>query len=560
LEKKRAALGTDLLPKWRLNLGTYQSRVEARIAAWERDHFASRLWSKDPTLWSPGPVSELTDRLGWLELPEKMPEESKGLMAFAEKAKAEGIGQVALLGMGGSSMAAEIFQATFGNTEGYPQLVVLDSTHPASVRAVETGCDLKRTLFIVSSKSGTTTETLSFFRYFWRRMGQVVKRPGHHFVAITDAGTPLDRLARGRGFRAVFNAPADVGGRYSALTVFGLVPAALIGVDLQSLLDQARKMAEVSAFCVPVAHNPGLTLGATLGELALTGRDKLTLLTSPSLAPLPYWIEQLIAESTGKEGRGIVPIVDEPMGPPALYGADRFFVYLRMAGDENSGVEGRLEALEAAGHPVVRFDLVERAELGQEFFRWEVAVAAAGAVLAIHPFNQPDVELAKELARKAMEREEGSEREAEILSGAQREDIEQALKSWLKSSRPGDYISLQAYLSPTPEVAEALQGIRLTLRDRRRVATTSGYGPRFLHSTGQLHKGGPNTGLFLQLVDDPIEDLKIPETDHSFGALIQAQALGDFQALKQRGRRVLRVHLGRDVAGGLQRLADLLSI
>ena len=561
LEEKREVLLAGQVAREQLSLGRYQSAVEKRVRAWQADRFACRLWKKEPTLWFPQPVPEITDRLGWLNLPEMMHERLDDLLGFAAEVKAEGMTHVVLLGMGGSSLAPEVFQRSFGHASGYPALSVLDSTHPAAVQAVEDRVDLPRTLFLVSSKSGATTESLSFFRYFWQKMSHLNKSPGRHFIAITDPGTPLEKLARERGFRRVFQAPADVGGRYSALTVFGLVPAALIGVDVHRLLDRAWRMAEASAFCVTGSENPGLALGATLGELALAGRDKITFLASSPLAALPAWIEQLIAESTGKDGKGILPIADEPLRSPQAYGQDRLFVSLSLAGGPDADAQKQLAALEAAGHPVVRLNLAEMADLGQEFFRWEVAVAASGAVLGIHPFNQPDVQLAKELARKAMGQKSGKAEKAsngaEPISVTQRERLDQAVKAWLAGIQSGDYISLQAYLAPTPESTAALQEIRRILGDRSQAATTLGYGPRFLHSTGQLHKGGPNTGVFLQLVDEPGEDLAVPETDYTFGALIHAQALGDFMALTQRGRRILRVNVGKDAAKGLRQLAEV---
>ncbi|MBI2089887.1 MAG: phosphoheptose isomerase, partial [Deltaproteobacteria bacterium] len=466
-----------------------------------------------------------------------------------------------LLGMGGSSLAPEVFQRTFNEQAGYRELIVLDSTHPAAVRAVEAQLDLRRTLFLVSSKSGTTTETLSFFRYFWNKARPLTDHPGKQFIAITDPGTSLDKLAGERGFRRVFHAPPDVGGRYSALTVFGLVPAALIGVDVQRVLDSAWRMVEASAFCVSESDNPCAILGATLGELALAGRDKVTFIASSSIQALPIWIEQLIAESTGKDGKGIVPVVGEPIGSPDVYGEDRLFVYLEMAGEDDSDLRRRVEALEEAGSPVVHTRLFEKADIGQEFFRWEVAVAAAGAAIGIHPFNQPDVELAKELARKAMEasgKEGKAVQSPDLVSAAKRDELKGAIQAWLALAKSGDYIALQAFLQPGSETTDALEQIRVALRERNKLATTFGYGPRFLHSTGQLHKGGPNTGLFLQLVDEIEGDLGVPEASYTFGQLIQAQALGDYRALKQRGRRVLRVSLGRNVAEGLKAMLECL--
>jgi len=464
--------------------------------------------------------------------------------------------------MGGSSLAPEIFQKTFSNAPGYPELIVFDSTHPSAIRSIMDKLDLNRTLFLVSSKSGTTLETLSLFRYFWNQVSFIKEEPGRHFIAITDPGTPLMKLAQERGFRKVFQSNPDVGGRYSAFTEFGLVPAAMIGMDIHRLLDRAWIASENCAFCVSEEKASGFVLGATLGELARS-RDKLTLLTSSSLRSFPDWLEQLIAESTGKDGKGIVPIVNEPSASPYDYGDDRFFVSLSLEGDDTGELEDRMAALEKLGHPVVRINLREKFDLGKEIYYWEIAVALAGSVLGIHPFNQPDVQLAKDFTRMVMEKKsdigEKGYADVETLSIDEPEVLAKTLKSWIDQVRPGHYIALQAYLSPTPKITRALQNVRLELLKRTGLATTVGFGPRFLHSTGQLHKGGPNNGLFLQIIDEPQVDLPIPETNYSFGTLIKAQALGDYQALKQKGRRVLRVNLERNAKGALESMVELIQ-
>jgi len=536
--------------------GALTQHVAARLEQWGREDVGRRLWARDYRLWSPTPQPEITDRLGWLELPEQMHEEAAALRQFAEQIRSEGMTAVVLLGMGGSSLAPEVFAQVLGPASGFPRLLVLDSTHPAAIRAVERSVDLARTLFIVSSKSGTTIETLSFFRYFWHRLGNAAQR-GRQFVAITDPGTPLETLARERGFRQVFRARPDVGGRYSALSHFGLVPAALLGIDVHRLLDRAWEMAEACAFCVPVAENPALQLGALLGEAALAGRDKLTFAGSPRLGPLGTWLEQLVAESTGKDGRGIVPVEGEPLAPAHAYGSDRIFVWFELAGETLQDVAVR--DLAGAGYPVVRVCLSDLYDLAQEFFRWEMAVAAAGSVLGIHPFNQPDVQLAKDLARRAMQGSGSLTGEDDLTAVADDETLREEFARWAAGLEPGQYIALQAYLQPEPAVTAALQQLRLRLRDRFRVATTLGYGPRFLHSTGQLHKGGPASGRFLQLVDDAQPDVPVPETDFSFGQLIRAQARGDAEALRQRGRQVLRVNLGSDALAGLRQLESVLD-
>jgi len=479
-----------------------------------------------------------------------------------EQIKGEGKTHVVLLGMGGSSLAPEILQKTFGNARGYPELIVLDSTHPDAVAAVEARLGLKQTLFIVSSKSGTTLETLSFFRYFWNRVGTQTEAAGDHFAAITDPETPLQKIAEERKFRQIFQSASDVGGRFSAFTDFGLVPGALIGLDIRRLLDRGWMAAEDNAFCVSEDEASGLILGAALGELA-QNRDKLTFLTSTSLRKFPDWIEQLIAESTGKDGRGILPVVDEPHVSPDYYGQDRFFVCFAVEGDDRENLEEQLSGLDRAHQPIVRIHLREKIDLGREIFRWEIAVASAGSVLGIHPFNQPDVQLAKDFAREVMEKEEevGKESESpeEAWSVEESGILEKTLKDWIDQAGPLDYIALHAYLPPSSEMTTALQELRLELLHRTKCATTLGYGPRFLHSTGQLHKGGPNRGLFLQIINEPSMDLSIPETEYSFGTLIKAQALGDYRALRQRGRRIIRVNLRKDTLGALDQLVRLIK-
>ncbi len=459
--------------------------------------------------------------------------------------------------MGGSSLAPEVFQETFDNAPGYPKLRVLDSTHPAAVKAVEREIDLARTIFLVSSKSGTTTETNSFFFYFWDKLKKLGADPGPHFVAITDPNTALEKLARERNFRAIFNTPEEVGGRYSALTLFGLVPAALIGVDIGAVLARAQRMSAACGAATADSSNPGMILGAALGELTLAKRDKVTFICSASLAAFPSWVEQLIAESTGKEKKGIVPVANEGVSAPEKYGSDRFFVYLRLAGDENHTLDRQVAALEANGHPVAQIDVNDKHDLGQEFFRWEFAVAAAGAALAINPFNQPDVQLAKDLSKKAMSESGASGTKfKDEIAAADSAVLSQAVSAWLGKKKARDYVVVQAYIEPSAENSSSLQALCATIQSRLGVATTLGFGPRFLHSTGQLHKGGPNSVLVLQIVDVPVDNLTVPETNYTFDALIQAQAIGDFTALKQRRRRGLRVNLGGDVAGGLTRLID----
>ncbi len=551
---------SDIQDRQAFQIGSYERAVGNRVGIWRDQDFVRRFWAKDHTLWFARKEPEIVDRMGWLHLPETKREKLDALNSFAERIRSERMVHVVLLGMGGSSLAPEVFQKTFGNAPGYPELIVLGSTHPDAVRSVEKRLNISQTLFLVSSKSGATLETLSLFRYFWNQAKQVSHRPGQHFVAITDPDTPLERVARERAFRTVFYAPPDVGGRYSAFTVFGLVPAALIGVDVQHLLEKCGAAAEENAFLADPGEASGFLLGAALGEMARE-RDKLTILTSPSLKSFPDWLEQLIAESTGKSGKGLIPVADEPRIAAEEYGQDRVFVGFLQEGESNQELEGFMERLIALEHPVVRIRLTDAYDLGQEIFRWEVAVASAGAILGIHPFNQPDVQLAKELAKEAMSErsvDKTKDQQVEGIEVTDRTKLEHKLKSWIDRAQKGDYLGIQAYLAPNPSTTEALQSIRHALLKKTHLTTTLGYGPRFLHSTGQLHKGGPSSGLFLQLVDEPDQDLAVPETDFTFGALIQAQALGDLEALRQRDRRVIRVNLKQDVEAGLRLMEELI--
>ncbi len=562
--------------KQRINLGRYANVVKARQNSWTEANVTRRIWQKDATIWVPDKARaartpELTNRLGWLTIPEVMHDYLDTLSDFGNEIKGEGFTQVVLLGMGGSSLAPEVLMATFGNAPGYPPLTVLDSTHPASVQHVAKGVDLDKALFLVSSKSGTTTETLSFFKFFYDAVAAVKENPGQNFVVITDQGSPLETLAAEKELRRVFSSPPDVGGRYSALTYFGLVPAALIGINLHKLLDRAITMVHASHYRVPVADNPGLALGAAMGELALTGRDKITFFASPSIAAFGVWVEQLIAESTGKNDTGILPVADEKLEAPDRYGDDRLFVYLRMDGDENDLLDKGIDALEAAGHPVVRIALDEREDIGGEFFRWEMATAAAGAVLGINPFDQPNVEAAKVKARELLRafQETGRlpsdtplmvEGNIQVFGGTAKSarSMRDVFTDFLKLARHGDYAALMAYVPRIGDTDMILDGLRLALRDRLKIATTVGYGPRFLHSTGQLHKGDGNKGLFIQVTHTPESDLPIPGEPYSFGTLVTAQALGDHQALGERGRRLIRFHIKGDVTAGLKHLRDSL--
>jgi len=535
-------------------LGAYQADVEQALAELRDARVVARIWTHDHTVWKPDPA-EITNRLGWLHLPQTMRPQLADIAAFTAEVRAAGYTQSLLLGMGGSSLAPEVFSLALGGDGGL-RLDVLDSTDPGAVAARTRECDLRRTLFIVSTKSGGTVETLSFFKHFYNLVAAEAgaERAGEHFIVITDPGSTLEGLAREYRFRRAFLNDPTIGGRYSALSLFGLVPAALVGVDIERLLDRAGQGAE-SCRNPDVVANPGAYLGAVMGALAAAGRDKLTLVLSPEIASLGDWIEQLVAESTGKDGVGILPVVGESLAPPEVYGADRLFVAISLAGDSTS--DGALAALEAAGHPVVRLTMGDRYDLGLQFVVWEFATAVAGHLLGINPFDQPNVEAAKVLARRAVDTFKTTGRLPEVPAVLPRAAT---LRDFLAAARPGDYVALQAYLPPTAETNAALQALRSHLRQQTGLAVTVGYGPRFLHSTGQLHKGDGGRGLFVQFVGSGGPDVPIPDVAGqpgaalSFGTLIRAQANGDYGALQEAGRRVLRIDLGVDVAGGLRSL------
>ncbi|MGZ4141618.1 MAG: bifunctional transaldolase/phosoglucose isomerase [Actinomycetota bacterium] len=493
----------------RAPLGTLDDAVRARLEQMKSDDVIGRIWRHDHRVWKPEPT-EITDRLGWLAVMDAMCDHAEDLERFAKQAASDGLRTAVLCGMGGSSLAPEVFFRTFGSADGALELLVLDTTHPAAIARATAELPPEETLYVIASKSGTTLETLSHMEHFWSRT-----QDGSHFVAITDPGTPLEKLARERGFRRVFLNPPDIGGRYSALSFFGLVPAALIGAPVLELLDAADEMACACHASVPIEDNPAAWLGAVIGEAARAGRDKLTIVLPEAIASFGDWVEQLIAESTGKEGKGILPVVGEPLGKPDVYGADRLFVSMS----------------DLSLEPSVRLEDRGLAHFGAEFFRWELATAVAGAILGINAFDQPNVAGAKKAT-------------AEILDAGGSEPVGLDDLSILDGVRPGDYVAIQAFIDPTEENAAALQHARVALRDRLHVATTVGFGPRYLHSTGQLHKGGPNTGVFVQIVDEErTEDVPIPGKPFTFGALIDAQALGDLRSLRAAGRRVARTTL-----------------
>jgi glucose-6-phosphate isomerase len=553
------------LPHLTASLGDYKPSVEAAWSQLVEDRIIERIWEHDYTVWKPDPT-EITNRMGWLDIAARMLDNLDCLEALADDVRNDGYSHALLLGMGGSSLAPEVLRTTFGVREGFLDLAVLDSTDTDAVLGYADRLAPERTLFIVATKSGTTTETISFFKFFYSWMVKAVgeQQAGQHFVAITDPGTKLTTLAQDCNFRATFLNDPNIGGRYSALSYFGLVPAALIGVDLDLLLN--RSLTEAyhceGVDCPGGDTSRGALLGVVMSELAAAGRDKLTLITSPAIASFGDWVEQLVAESTGKEGKGILPVVGEPLGPPPAYGGDRYFVYLRLAGLRMAGDDGQDEALQAiqnAGHPVIQLQVRDPYDLGKQFFEWEMATAVAGHGLGINPFDQPNVEAAKVLARQMVA---AYIRTGDLPQSESWPPSAETMQAFLEQAQPNSYIALQAYVRPTPEADAALLALRVRLRDKYRLATTVGYGPSFLHSTGQLHKGDAGNGLFIQFIADSVREAEIPDkaglpdSSISFGILKAAQALGDAQALRNRDRPVIRFDLGTDVVMSLDRLAE----
>jgi glucose-6-phosphate isomerase len=576
----------------RLALGDGATAYGSAVDRARTEEWANRLFARDVTLWTTDPrVGEaISERLGWLDAPAHFADRTAGLEGFGDAVVDEGYTTAVVAGMGGSSLAPDVLHRTFGNLDGYLALRILDSTDPAAVAATLDDLDPLRTLVLIASKSGTTTEPNAFLAYAWARAEAALKavphhryeHPGAYFAAITDPGKSVEAIAHTDDFREVFTNPPDIGGRYAALTYVGLVPASLIGIDLDALLASASAMLGACREPDP-ALNPGLSLGLAIGTLATAGRDKLTFLADDEIASFGAWVEQLIAESTGKRGVGIVPVDLEPLGAITTYGSDRVFVRISMSGGTDGGREALAAAAEAAGHPVIRIDIADPIDLGAEFIRWEVATAIAGAVLGIDPFDQPNVEEAKQLTRERLEsvghgsdREERrapSEQAGPVASGdglvlhgdaalrltAGDGDVVGELARHLARRRPSAYLCLQAFIAPTPAADEAIARIRTLLRDRTGRATTAGYGPRFLHSTGQLHKGGAPIGWFLQLTSDHPVDREIPDWPYTFGQLIDAQAAGDFAAIESHDLPILRVHLGADPVAGLAALERALA-
>jgi transaldolase / glucose-6-phosphate isomerase len=585
VEKKREAVLGDAINRltYKLPDEAMTAVVHAALQDWQTNGKIRRLWAQDASLWTGADENRW---LGWLGITEDQLAHIDYLKQLAQEVQNLQFSHVLLLGMGGSSLCPEVMKLTFGQVEGFPELLVLDSTDPAQIRAVESQIDLTKTLFIVSSKSGSTLEPNIFKQYFFDRVQQALgtEAAGSRFIAITDPDSKMQQVAEDSQFRHIFFGLPCIGGRYSALSNFGMVPAAAMGVDVARFLDSAEEMVHSCAPSVPAVDNPGVVLGAVLGTLANQGRDKVTLITSPGVADLGAWLEQLLAESTGKEGKGLIPVDRELLGAPEVYGSDRIFIYIRLDSAPDPAQEKAIAALVPA-HPVVQIDISDPYQLGQEFFRWEIATAVAGSIMGIHPFNQPDVEASKIATRHLTEMYEiaGSlPAEAPILTEAgiqlftdaqnaaalskvlskesgKAPTLESYLHAHLSRLGAGDYFALLAYIEMNETHEAQLQAIRQTVRDSKRVATVLGFGPRFLHSTGQAYKGGPNSGVFLQITCDDAIDLPVPGQTYTFGVVKAAQARGDFQVLADRDRRALRVHLGSDVQAGLAALEMLIQ-
>lgn len=575
VSKKRQSLRHGDVPRQTAKLpAAVEKDVNAVLEDWRVHGKVRRLWAGDPSLWT---KSDEGKWLGWLGMPEAQQECRAVFEGVAEDIKAGGFEHALLLGMGGSSLCPEVLKMTFGKIPGFPELHVLDSTDPAQVLAVEKKIDLSRTVCIVSSKSGSTLEPNIFKQYFFDRMVQTLEIlhdawVGGRFVAITDPGSKMQEVGEEGLFRFIFFGLSSIGGRYSALSNFGMIPAAIMGLDVMKFLDSASEMVHSCASCVPPEDNPGVTLGAIMGVCANQGRDKVTLIASPGIRDLGAWLEQLLAESTGKAGKGIIPVDLEELGKPEVYGDDRLFAYLRLETAPDAAQDAAVAALEAAGQPVVRINVPDIYDLGQEFFRWEIATAVAGSVIGINAFNQPDVEASKIATKKITSayEEDGAlppetpiyegegvklftdDKNAEALKGNQ--SLADYLKAHVNRAGAGDYFCISAYLEMKPVHHEILQGFRHKVRDAKKVATCLGYGPRFLHSTGQAYKGGPNSGVFLQITHDDGINLPVPGQKYTFGVVKAAQARGDFEVLVERGRRALRVHLGTDVTAGLKQI------
>ncbi|MGP0019011.1 MAG: bifunctional transaldolase/phosoglucose isomerase [Candidatus Sulfotelmatobacter sp.] len=549
--------------------------VKVTTADWQSGGKMQRLWQRDAKLWT---GSDEANWLGWLDVVDEQIAQHDQLAKLAKEIQARGFQHVLLLGMGGSSLCPEVLRMTFGRVTHFPTLHVLDSTDPGQVKAFEHVIDIPKTLFIVSSKSGSTLEPNIFKQYFFERTKQAVGavKVGSHFIAITDPGSKMQQVAEADRFLRVFFGRPSIGGRYSALSNFGMVPAAVMGLDTKKFLDRAADMVKACGAAVSVEENPGAALGVVLGTAANAGRDKVTIITSPGISDLGAWLEQLLAESTGKIGKGIIPVDRERLTSPDVYGNDRVFVYVRLESGADADQDARVAAIEKAGHPVVRIAMADIYDLGAEFFRWEIATAVAGSIIGINAFNQPDVEASKIATRdltSAYEKTGSLPTEKPVVEDngvrlftdeinaaelAKAADGDQSLVGYLKAHlariKAGNYFAVLGYIQMNAEHEQSLQALRHAVRDKKHVATCLGFGPRFLHSTGQAYKGGPNSGVFLQITCDDSVELPVPGQKYTFGIVKAAQARGDFQVLADRGRRALRVHLGSNLKAGLAAL------
>lgn len=561
----------------KIQAGKLKHEIELGYADMDKKHAAQRLYDRDALFWKSDAenIKSINNRLGWLDVPTNAEE----LIDFATQIKNEGYTHAVLLGMGGSSLCSEVARQTFGSKAGYPELLVLDNTAPDAILDLQKQIDLTKTLFIAASKSGGTMETISFFKYFYGQLKATgFADPGKNFVAITDDATPLVKMADEYHFRKIFINRGDIGGRYSVLSDFGLLPMALMGIDIEAMLASTRQMRDLCYQDVPAIINPGVSLGTVLGVAQQHGRDKVTFIMSPSIRAFGYWVEQLIAESTGKEGKGLIPITGEEPGAPDIYYSDRVFVHMYLGSDNNAGDEKKIAALAKAGHPVIYIEVADKLALGGEYYRWEIATAIAGAVIGINPFNEPNVAEGKKNTNDLLEewnkdgyfkkhppllRENelliyGSDSIKEISDKGQI-PVRYFIDEFTDLIRPGDYLSLLCYFEEKEERTKALQTWRMHLRDQLKVATTLAYGPRYLHSTGQLHKGGPATGAYIILMGDDKEPLPIPDQKFGFNVLNEAQSLGDFRSLNDKGRKVLYIQLGKDIDKGLNDLLQLIT-
>ena len=534
----------------RADLGNYAPDVEGALQEIREAEIVSRIWARDHTVWS-SETTEILDRLGWLFAPQRMRQRLPELKRLAEEIKAEGFSHVVLAGMGGSSVGTEVLRNLLGPGEGYPTLLVLDSTFPGWIEGLLEQIDPKRTLFVISSKSGSTLETMCFYRFF-RKVAEehVPDKPERNFVAITCPGTQLDLLAKADGIREVVYNAEDVGSRYSGLSPLGLTPALLSGMDVPRIVEYAGGMAELCRAEAKGGENPGAWLGSILAVMATQGRDKLTLVRSASLEGFGLWVEQILSESMGKEGQGIVPIRGEPQLSADQYGPDRFFVFMQAVGDDDSQLQQTLSAVESSGHPWVKIWVEDLHQIGAEFFRWQFATAVAGAIMGIHPFNQPNVQLAKDMTDSVLAEFRAEGKLPERSAGV-------SVPELLTHAKAGGYVAVMAYARQTPEMDDALDTLRRRITDRYGVPVTLGYGPRILHSTGQMHKGGPNEGLFIQITCNSPTDFEIAGEDYSFGTLVAAQALADIRALRAIDRKVAHVHLDDVGSESLKGLANL---